>query len=420
MPVRKLQQAPQTVTYRGVEYRLAVAPPPPPRVVTYAGEQYHLAESLEREPQPTVPPLESSELVEQEDAPKVGLDVEIVSDDDDDEEEYYEPNPPLDRNVYVRLSQDDFHLLSSLPDAEYGMLQDFLSRARNKKMTSGRTEVMASENEVRAAIAALQAFISAGDASPSAITHAQDMASSWGRNYLSPEKPLPKRLPNYNLDTLPRSQNIRTFNYKGARYVLVEGAEEQREKSPAQQFLEMITNEQFSEYFSTIPKAVWHATPLWQARTHIDKMEKGRQAVDSSFMRLNNKEKSLRMAIDAPYQTEQNKENLQRLLTEEGLLEKITKGYVDAVAEYGGALETALMVYKDSINYAIDRGWTSAWAAKTDKAKLKKQILTRLLGITDPKAFVKDYYKIPDGDTRSKKEPQETPTSESPKREESK
>jgi hypothetical protein len=312
----------------------------------------------------------------------------------------------VERDVYVRISQDDFSLLASLPDASYGLLREFLSRARRKKLTSGRIEVLASEDEIREVISALREFLETEEESPSVMTHAQDMLSSWERNYIQPERRVPKSFPSY--ENLPRGTNVRTFYYRGAKYVLVEAAEAEEGTTPEEKFLDMISGEEFAEFFYNITEAVGTATPLKQLRTLIDRLEDGRKALDRSFMVLNDKSKSLRMVTDALYDTDQNRKNLARLVTEEGLLESLTKEFLDGLAKYGAAASTADMAYRDTLNYMTERGFTSQKAAKRGKSSKIKYILRKYFNIYDPASFVKKFFHIPErSPSRKRKEPVE-------------
>jgi hypothetical protein len=384
------KKAPQTVTYQGLSYELVERKATAPVTVTFKGAQYKriCAEQLPT-PHPWVD--DRGKGTRKDTSTPFSLDDE------------YMPSPVVE-DIYVRMSQSDYRLLVSLPQAVEGHLQGLLQRMQSKKLNSGRAEVLASEAEVKAAIAALEEFVQSEDDENPDVVHAQDMLSTWKRNYIIPDKSLSKPLPTYKSE-LPPSSNIRMFHYKGARYVLVRADEQDPQERLLEEYQkenEFFADELFNKYISKVSRAVQDATPLGETRKQIDTLVSAVTAMRQSVEKpgganwegkFEDGSAGMRKLTDILYKG--HEKDLVYVLNTPGAIDDMIAKYVSSLNEFKSNLDAANMHYKAALDHAVQKGWTSKWAATREASKLRKEILSKFYGVKDPDNFIKDFYHVP-------------------------
>jgi len=381
------KKAPQTVTYQGLSYELVERKATVPKTVTFKGAKYKLVSANEE----AIP--EFMQGIQEEYSDKGGF------------KTHYEHRlAPSEENIYVRMSTDDYALLLALPEATYGPVRNFLQRASKKKLESGRAEVMASETEVSDVVAALEDFLEEDDGAPASIAHAQDMLATWKRNYIVPDKPLSKPLPTYKSE-LPPSSNIRMFHYKGARYVLVRADEQDPQERLLEEYQkenEFFADELFDKYVSKVSRAVQDATPLGETRKQIDTLVSAVTAMRQSVEKpgganwegkFEDGSAGMRKLTDILYKG--HEKDLVYVLNTPGAIDDMIAKYVSSLNEFKSNLDTANMHYKAALDHAVQKGWTSKWAATREASKLRKEILSKFYGVKDPDNFIKDFYHVP-------------------------
>lgn len=399
------KKVPQTVTYQGLSYELVERKATAPVTVTFKGAQYKriCAEQL-----PTPHPWVDNR----------GKGTRKYTSTPFSLDDEYMPSPVVE-DIYVRMSQSDYHLLASLPQAVEGHLQGLLQRVQSKKLNSGRAEVLASEAEVKAAIAALEEFVQSEDDENPDVVHAQDMLSTWKRNYIIPDKSLSKPLPTYKSE-LPPSSNIRMFHYKGARYVLVRADEAPdymgKRKSPTLEEVIDADTEVFSELFiKGIQDVIAENVPIMQIKDSIDKVQNARQSLDNVSMALNNdRGPGGRWLTDAFFSGKHHRDTLRKLIQNPDLVRESINKYLNDMQKAGKSIQVATKVLEDVNKMIVERGWASKWALKRGRGEATEEILNEFYGLDagEIKAFMNNAYNIIN-ETRSKKK--STPGEEAPK-----
>jgi len=370
------KRVPVTVTYKGLSYEIVQQKQAAPTTVTFKGAKYELISAERME----IPP-EATE---------------------------YMPTP-VEQDIFVRMSTPDYRLLRSLPQAMEGPLRGMLDRAAQKKLNTGRAEVAASEAEVRAAISALEDFIQTEE-NTAAVTHAQDLMSTWKRNYLLPDKPLSKPLPSFQKE-LPRSTNIRMFHYKGAKYVLVQADEapDYMKGRPSPTYEDVLETEVFSDLVTNIHPSIKDNIPISQLKRSVDAVQQAEMSLRRASDDLNNdRSPGVRWLTDAFFKG--NRDKLERLLADPDLVRESINKYINDIQEALVAAQTAVTVITDISNMITERGWASKWTMKKERSALRKDILEKIYGMNEAeiKNFFSKAYEIKQ--ERAKEPPSKEPT----------
>ncbi len=128
------------------------------------------------------------------------------------------PDPgelPVEEDLHVRVSGNDFSFLSSVP----GMARDNAAAAFLNKVKQGkekdRNEVWTSGRELQAVVKALENLIAGEDVGGDVKTNAEDLAARYRRMMDTPDRPRAP-MPSYESKPRQESSNLRTFSYRGA------------------------------------------------------------------------------------------------------------------------------------------------------------------------------------------------------------
>jgi len=313
---------------------------------------------------------------------------------------------PSEENIYVRMSMDDYQLLASLPESTYGPVKRLLSRFNRKKLESGRAEVMATETEVADVIAALEDFIDEEEGAAASTVHAQDMLAKWKRNYLMPDKPLPKPMPSYTSD-LPRSTNVRVFNYKGAKYVLVEADDtppDYMKKRESPTYEEVIDQEIFSDLVKNIKPSIRDNIPVSQLKRSVDAVQQAEGSLRKASDALNNDRRpGVRWLTDAFFSGNQG--ILNKLMEDPELVRTSINQYIEDLQTALAAAQTAVTVITDISNMVEEKDWASKWTMKKRRSELRKEILEKAYGMSaqEIKDFFSEAYAIKQKRSEEKK-----------------